>query len=225
MEEPRAPNGGANTTWRSSLLPRPVVSVAPSAHDFGSVLVGGESAPLTVTVGNTGCASLAVGTVSLTGADPGEFELRNDGVSEATIPPTSPHTLQGVVKPTSPGAKAATLQIPSNAPGNPVVTVSLTGTGVPSPFGERGRALRRGRGDPPDLQATAGVTVRIFPAKGDVNGDGRIDLVDLRLAHPAALGLLVLSPEELDRADLDGNGVVDMEDVALLCQLILGGCG
>ncbi len=80
-------------------------------------------------------------------------------------------------------------------------------------------------GIPLTLQATAGVTVRIFPAKGDVNGDGRIDLVDLRLAHPAALGLLVLSPEELDRADLDGNGVVDMEDVALLCQLILGGCG
>ncbi|MFN3347213.1 MAG: dockerin type I repeat-containing protein, partial [Candidatus Bipolaricaulaceae bacterium] len=67
--------------------------------------------------------------------------------------------------------------------------------------------------------------VRIHPPKGDVNGDGRIDLVDLRLAYQAALGLIVLSPEEQYRADLNDDGVVDMEDVTLLCGMILGGCG
>ncbi len=275
---PGAPNGGANTAWRNALLPRPTISVTPSAHEFGAVPVGGESPPLTVTVGNTGCANLAVGTLTLTGADPGEFELRNDEISGATVPPGGSRTLQVLFKPTAPGAKSAFLQIPSNDPGNPMVSVTLAGTGVaplsvsaggpyvgvvgvPLPL----QATAAG-GFPPyafawDLdgdgayddatgaqitwtwnlpgiytvrvrvtdstgaQATAQAPVQIVPAKGDVNGDGRIDLVDLRLAYQATLGLLVLSPEERDRADLNGDGIVDMEDVELLCRLILGGCG
>ena len=275
---PGAPNGGANTSWRNSLLPRPIISVTPSDHDFGTVLVGGESAPLTVTVTNTGCANLAVGTLTLTGADPGEFALRNDAVSGATIPPNGSRTLLVVFKPTSSGAKSAFLQIPSNDPVNPLVSVSLAGTGVASLSVSAGGPYVGVLGVPLLLQATASggfppyafawdldgdgeyddatgpqvqwtwslpgtytvgvrvtdstgaqatdeATVQIFPAKGDVNGDGRIDLVDLRLAHQAALGLLVLSSEERDRADLNGDGIVDMEDVELLCRLILGGCG
>jgi hypothetical protein len=58
-----------------------------------------------------------------------------------------------------------------------------------------------------------------------VNGDGAIDLVDLRLAYQAALGLISLTSEQAERADLDDDGDVDMVDVELLCGLILGGCG
>jgi hypothetical protein len=73
--------------------------------------------------------------------------------------------------------------------------------------------------------ATDTAEVRVLPAKGDVNGDGAIDLVDLRLAYQAALGLISLAPEQAERADLDDDGDVDMVDVELLCGLILGGCG
>lgn len=275
---PGAPNGGANTEWRNSLLPRPTIAVVPSSHDFGSVPLGQESLPLTVTVTNTGCADLTVGTVSLTGPDAGEFAVRNDGVSGAAIPSGSSRELRVVFKPVSVGTKSASLRIPSNDPANPEINVALGGTGV-SPLAVSAGGPYSGvvglpvtlqatvsGGFPPynvawDLdgdgeyddafgtealwtwtlpgtyevavqatdstgaQATAHAEVWIYPPKGDVNGDGRIDLVDLRLAYQAALGLIVLSPDELYRADLNDNGVMDMEDVALLCQMILGGCG
>jgi hypothetical protein len=73
--------------------------------------------------------------------------------------------------------------------------------------------------------ATDTAEVRVLPAKGDVNGDGAIDLVDFRLAYQAALGLISLTSEQAERADLDDDGDVDMVDVELLCRLILGGCG
>lgn len=73
--------------------------------------------------------------------------------------------------------------------------------------------------------ATDGTEVQVLPAKGDVDGDGVIGLVDLRLAYQAALGVISLSPEQVERADLNDDGGVDMVDVELLCRLILGGCG
>jgi len=73
--------------------------------------------------------------------------------------------------------------------------------------------------------ATDTAEVRVLAAKGDVNGNGVIDLVDLRLAYQTALGLISLTPEQADRADLNDDGRVDMVDVELLCRLILGGCG
>lgn len=275
---PGAPNGGANTAWVNALLPRPTIAVAPATHDFGAVLVGGESAPLIVTVQNTGCAPLGVGTVTLTGSHPGEFLIRNDEVSGQTIPSGGSRTVQVVFKPASPGAKAATLEIPSDDPETPLAIVALSGTGLAALSVSAGGPYSGVAGVPIVLKATAAggmppyvfawdldgdseydnaigaqiswtwnapgtysvavrvedstgatatdaTTVRVYPARGDVNGDGRIDLVDLRLAYQAALGLIQLTPEEEARADLNGNGMVDLEDVELLCRQILGGCG
>ena len=275
---PGAPNGGENTTWRNSLLPRPAITVAPASHDFGIVLVGQESAPLTVTVQNAGCAPLVVGTVALTGSHPGEFLIRNDNVSGQTIPAGESRTLQVVFQPTSSGTKSATLAIPSNDPGFPVATVALAGTGqgalsvsAGGPYsGVVGMPVTLGAtasgGLPPysfawDIDgdgeyddasgaevhwtwnlpglysvavqaqdsagatATAGTTVMIHPAKGDVNGDGVIDLVDVRLAYQAALGLTTLTYEQIQRADMNANGQVDTGDVEMICRLVLGGCG
>ncbi|MCX7751032.1 MAG: choice-of-anchor D domain-containing protein, partial [Candidatus Bipolaricaulota bacterium] len=256
----------------------PQISVTPLAHDFGAVLVGQESSSLTVTVSNEGSAPLSVGLVTLGGTHPGEFAIRNDGVSQQTIPVGESRTLQVVFKPTSVGGKSASVAIPSNDQANPVVNVPLSGTGQAALSVSAGGPYSGVAGVPVTLAATAtggfppytfawdldadggyddatgaevhrtwtlpgtyavavratdsagaqatdATTVRIYPAKGDVNGDGRIDLVDLRLAHQAALGLIVLSPEERGRADINGNGIVDLEDVTLLCRMILGGCG
>jgi len=66
--------------------------------------------------------------------------------------------------------------------------------------------------------------VQIYAGAGDVNGDGRVDLVDVRMAYQAALGLIQLTPEQHSRADMDGDGDVDMQDVQAICCLALGGC-
>ena len=49
--------------------------------------------------------------------------------------------------------------------------------------------------------------------KGDVNDDGKIMTEDARLALSDTVGLVALSDEELDRADMNSDGVIDTADV------------
>lgn len=189
---PGAPNTAANRDWINSLRPKPAIRTVPNSHDFGIVAVGLESLPLEISVSNAGCADLLVQSVTLSGPNAAEFEIRNDNVSGATIPRGEARSLQVVFKPASQGPKIASLLISSTDPVNPQVTILLIGAGE---------------------------------IAGDVNGDGFVDILDLRLTYQAALGLLTLSPEEKRRADLNGNSEVDMGDVELLCRLVLGVCG
>ncbi len=279
LSTPGSGNTSENAAWISGLRPKPSISVSPLSWNFGAVNVGAESVPLTVTVANTGCANLSVGTLVLSGPDVTQFRIQNDQCSNQTIPPGGSRTVEVVFKPTSVGTKTATLVIPSNDPERPQVEVSLTGTGVvPTLSVDAGGPYTVRAGVPLTLRASASgglppysfawdldgdgefddaegaeitytwytpglyavqvwvrdslgntatdtAEVRVLAAKGDVNGDGVIDLVDLRLAYQAALGLFSLTPEQAERADLDDDGDVDMVDVELLCGLILGGCG
>ena len=385
---PGAPNAAANAAWIESLRPKPAISVAPTSHDFGTVYVNTDSAPLTLTVRNTGCMDLVVGTCALTGANVDQFRIQNDGVSGQTLIPNASATLQVVFRPTSSGSKSAILRIPSNDPNNPTVSVNLAGTGQapasisvmpqthdfgevvlntdsvpvtitvrnlgeanlvigqvtmggahpdqfriendqvsnstipqngsatlqvvfgPTSVGAKSAVLTIPSNDPeyptvtvtlsgtgraPALVANAGgpyagvvnvpvtltgtaagglapysfawdldndgayddafgetvqwtwnlpgtstvglkvtdsqgweatdtAQVQIYAGAGDVNGDGKVNLVDVRLAYQAVLGLIQLTPEQHGRADMDGDGDVDMQDVQAICCLALGGC-
>ena len=57
---------------------------------------------------------------------------------------------------------------------------------------------------------------------GDVNGNGIITIVDRMFAAHAVAGIRILSPEELKRADVDGDGRVTASDVALIAQYLAG---
>ncbi|HOJ40719.1 MAG TPA: dockerin type I repeat-containing protein [bacterium] len=52
---------------------------------------------------------------------------------------------------------------------------------------------------------------------GDISGDKNLDIVDLALCLRMALGM---EPPVLNRADLDGNDIVDILDVILLLRKI-----
>ncbi len=107
----------------------PDVTVNPASLDFGAVAVGDRSADEVVTVTNDGTANLIITTISLGGTNPDQFAKASDKCSKKTLTPGGSCTVAARFKPTSNGAKTATLIIPSNDPDENPFNVSLTGTG------------------------------------------------------------------------------------------------
>jgi dockerin type I repeat protein len=64
----------------------------------------------------------------------------------------------------------------------------------------------------------------LYDEVGDVNNDGCIDLLDVRLIRTHASGILPLPEDMLDRADLDEDGDVDRDDGLLLAKWVIGVC-
>jgi hypothetical protein len=56
----------------------------------------------------------------------------------------------------------------------------------------------------------------------DINGDGEVDLHDVRRCMAIAEGCALTTPGELARADVDGDGDVDAIDVEILAEKVLG---
>ena len=65
---------------------------------------------------------------------------------------------------------------------------------------------------------------------GDVNSDGRVDIVDALLALRAGVGLVALTTQERVRADVGplvrnvpvGDGIIDVEDSMLILRKAVG---
>lgn len=76
-----------------------------------------------------------------------------------------------------------------------------------------------------DNDGLTGSTVRkvtIVLGPGDVNGDGTIDVIDVRLCLQIATGVLEGTPQQREQADVDGDGDVDMDDAEALARSIIG---
>lgn len=66
--------------------------------------------------------------------------------------------------------------------------------------------------------------IQVEPAgeriKGDVNADGRINVLDVALVYDYLAGTRELSQSQLTAADMDGNGVVDKTDAILIYRRV-----
>ncbi len=132
--------GGAGTPIALGLAPEgiaitPTVAATPDPTqvDFGNRDVGaGPSGNETVRIESTGTGNLTPGTATLGGANPGEFAITSDACAGTTLLPGASCTIAVTFDPTSPGARAASLQIPSNDPNTPT-SVALAGTGTITP--------------------------------------------------------------------------------------------
>ena len=109
-----------------------MIFVSPLSASFGTVPVGTTSVQQVVTVRNDGGTSLILGTLTLGGANPGEFKkpTPNEFCTGVTLAPMQQCTVWVRYRPTTAGLKSATLVIPSNDPSQPTVTVTLSGTGT-----------------------------------------------------------------------------------------------
>ncbi|ADB53500.1 FG-GAP-like repeat-containing protein [Conexibacter woesei] len=111
---------------------QPAISVTPASLDFGSVAVGQPSASRTVTVTNpAGNAALHVDALELIGAAAGDFAVAAEDCTGAPLLVGDGCTIELRATPTASGARAATLQLAEDAPGEPA-TVALAIAGVAS---------------------------------------------------------------------------------------------
>jgi len=130
------PNNSANNPAAVSLsgigyVPTPGLSVAPMSIGFGSVRLGLATSGRTITVTSTGNAPLIVSSVSLGGANPGDFWLGNDSCSGVALVPGASCTVAVSFEPLRIGTRTATVTIVHNTAGGSTV-VSVGGTGVKS---------------------------------------------------------------------------------------------
>ena len=107
----------------------PDIGTSLAAVAFGELdLSFGASVAQTVTVTNTGGGDLEIQSMSLSGADAGEFGLESGG-SAAVLVANASQDIVVFFDPASVGAKNATLRIMSDDPDEPTLDVGLSGTG------------------------------------------------------------------------------------------------
>jgi hypothetical protein len=97
--------------------------------NYGDQTTGTTSASQTLTVTNSGTASLTVGTVSIAGTDPTQFNLVSETCTTAAIAPGATCQVTVTFNPTTAGAKSAVVRLTDDAPGSPH-TSALSGNGV-----------------------------------------------------------------------------------------------
>lgn len=113
----------------------PAITVTPGAPGFGDQLVDSPSAAQEVTISDTGDASLQLGTLSVVGANAGDFTASADTCSGTTVAAGHSCTTKIAFDPSATGARSATLEVPSDAVSGGgtsvgVMRVALTGTGA-----------------------------------------------------------------------------------------------
>jgi len=107
----------------------PVASLNPSSLNFASQLVGTTSAAKAVMLSNVGTGSLKVTSISITGANAGDFSFDSLCGSTPTVAINASCQINVTFTPSGGGEQEATLAISSNGLGSPT-SVALIGTAM-----------------------------------------------------------------------------------------------
>ena len=99
--------------------------LSTSSLNFGTVTVG-STAVNTVTLKNAGTAAITISSITIAGADPGDFGESNGCGS--SLAASASCTISVTFKPTKTGARSAILKLTDSAAGSPQ-QVTLSGTG------------------------------------------------------------------------------------------------
>jgi hypothetical protein len=127
---------GTDTLWNIERLQfadvlvnlAPTINVAPATLAFGNQNLNTTSAARTITVTNTGFASLTVSGVTLGGTDAASFATTN--TCAAPLARGATCIVNVTFRPITAGAKTASVNIASNDPESPTKGVTVSGTGV-----------------------------------------------------------------------------------------------
>lgn len=105
----------------------PAVTFSPTALTFPSTNQGTPSAPLVLTIINSGNAALTVSSVSISGSNPSDFTFTNN--CTAAVAPAANCTISVVFTPAAAGQRTANLMVSDNASGSPQ-SLALSGSGI-----------------------------------------------------------------------------------------------
>jgi len=116
----------------------PVVSLLPTSLTFANQIVGTTSAAQTVTLTNTGSAALAISSITVTGANPGDFAVALPGTPGpiacqlligSTLGAGASCRIPVTFTPTATGTRTGAVTITDDASGSPQ-SITLAGTGI-----------------------------------------------------------------------------------------------
>src|SRR5919204_1110120 len=105
----------------------PAVTFTPTSLTFAAQAIGTTSAPQSITIANTGNASLFINSAAVPNTL--DFTEVNDGCSGLTLAPGTSCSVSITFSPTASGTRSAAFTLTDNAAGSPQ-TVPLTGTGT-----------------------------------------------------------------------------------------------
>lgn len=127
VEVASTPSGshGSGGTGQSG----PALTPTPTALTFAAQPSGTTSAGQTVTLANGGTAALAIGSISVTGANAGDFAESDNCPASLAAGATCTATV--TFTPTAAGARSASLTVTDNAADSPQA-VALSGNGTPA---------------------------------------------------------------------------------------------
>lgn len=126
-----ATGGGSSVALSGSgnAAPAPTIALSANALNFGTLLTGSASPAQTITVSNAGQAPLTFSGISLSGANPGIFQLAGSCSTTTAVAAGGSCTVTVVATPASAGAFSASLTLASNASNAGAgVSVSLSGS-------------------------------------------------------------------------------------------------
>jgi hypothetical protein len=109
-------------------VPAPALGPLPGPQAFGNQALTTTSAARVIAISNTGTAALSLSSIALAGTAASQFTM-SPGPGCTTVAPAATCNVSVSFRPTTTGAKTASLVITHNAPGSPS-SVALSGTGV-----------------------------------------------------------------------------------------------
>lgn len=115
-------------TW--TLGPIPVVGFSPASPiDFPDVATGTSSAPISITVTNSGGAPLHISSVTIIGTNPTDFGIASNTCTAAAIAVNATCTVGVTFAPSGTGERLANLQFTDDASSSPQI-LALSGNGL-----------------------------------------------------------------------------------------------
>jgi hypothetical protein len=190
-----------------------ISNVAAGNHAVMAVASGFNNGTTNVTVTGGATATANIALTPISGGTVISIAANRTNVSIVTSPITPTPVLFTVMLNNTP-ASGATVTLSGAATGSGTTAADGTIVFMISP-------TRNGT-----ITATAtlagNTATTTLTTKGDVNGDGKVDIVDALFIAQYTVGSRTLSPNTLVFADVNGDGKVDIVDALFIAQATVG---